>query len=183
MSESLDRSFGFAVHDVSRLMRKVFDKRVRALGLTRAQWRVISFLRRYQGPNQVFLADVLEMQTAPLGRLLDRLEVTGWIERRPDPRDRRAKQIFLTPRAAPVIEAITRAAERTKTDALAGLSRAEQEDLIDTMLKIKANLMTCLASGAVAQGAVTRSEIPMHFTAARTVTQDQAASQESSEVT
>lgn len=177
MTESLDRSFGFAVHDVSRLMRKVFDKRVRALGLTRAQWRVISFLRRYQGPNQVFLADVLEMQTAPLGRLLDRLEATGWIERRPDPRDRRAKQIFLTSRAAPVIEAITRAAERTKADALAGLSREEQEELVDTMLKIKANLMACLASGAVAQGAVTHSEIPVLLAAA------QAAAQDPSEVT
>lgn len=177
MPEPLDRSFGFAVHDVSRLMRKVFDSRVRALGLTRAQWRVISFLRRYQGANQVFLADVLEMQTAPLGRLLDRLETTGWIERRPDPRDRRAKQIFLTPRAAPVIEGIARAAERTKADALSGLSREEQEDLVDTMLKIKANLTACLASGAVAQDAVTGADFPVRLAAAG------AVSQETSEVT
>ena len=78
-----DRNVGFLLHDVSRLLRKRFDRRARALGLTRAQWRVLVHLAPRQGINQTALADILELDNVTLGRHVDRLEQTGWLERRP----------------------------------------------------------------------------------------------------
>ena len=91
-----DHIVGFLLHDVSRRMRKRFDQRARGVGLTRAQWRVLVHLGPRQGINQTALAEILELDSVSLGRHIDRLEETGWLERRPDPSDRRAWQLYLT---------------------------------------------------------------------------------------
>src|ERR1700751_1352951 len=98
----LDRSFGFLVSDVSRLLRKRFDQRARTLGLTRAQWQVLAYLARYEGINQTGLADILEIEPITLARLIDRMEEAGWVERRAHPSDRRARQLYLTEKAEPI---------------------------------------------------------------------------------
>ncbi|MBT6882724.1 MAG: MarR family transcriptional regulator, partial [Rhodospirillaceae bacterium] len=85
----MERSLGFLMADVSRLMRKRFDRRAHALGLTRAKWRVLARLRRREGINQTALADILEIEAITMGRHIDRLEENDWVERRPDPEDRR----------------------------------------------------------------------------------------------
>ena len=90
--DELKRSFGFLLHDVSRLLRTSFDRHARTIGLTRAQWRVLAHLSRNEGIKQVGLADILEIQPITLARLLDRLGADGWVERRPDPSDRRVKR-------------------------------------------------------------------------------------------
>ena len=72
--ETLDRSLGFLLNDVSRQMRNRFDRNARALGLTRAQWRVMMFLRRHEGSRQSELAALLEVENVTLGRHIDRLE-------------------------------------------------------------------------------------------------------------
>src|SRR5690348_13133430 len=84
-----ERSFGFLLYDAARLLRRDFDRRARRIGLTRAQWSVLANLVRNEGVNQAGLADIMEIQPITLVRLLDRLEEAGWIERRPDPTDRR----------------------------------------------------------------------------------------------
>ena len=91
-----DRNFGFLVHDVARLMRVAYDRRTRELGLTRSQWWVLNHLYFNEGITQSELADVLDIEKPTLGRLLDRLEGKGWLERRADPADRRAKRVYLT---------------------------------------------------------------------------------------
>ena len=93
--EDPDKNVGFLLHDVSRLLRKRFDRRARALGLTRAQWRVLAHLAPRQGINQSALADILEVENITLGRHIDRLEDTDWVERQSDPDDRRAWCLFL----------------------------------------------------------------------------------------
>src|SRR3546814_4821449 len=85
-----DRSLGFLLNDVSRLMRRNLNRRVQALGLTQSQWRALAYLSRQEGINQVTLADTLEVQPITLARLIDRLEAAGWVERRRHPSDRRA---------------------------------------------------------------------------------------------
>lgn len=140
-ARNLDRSFGFLLHDVSRLLRIEYNRRVRHLGLTRSQWRVIAHLSRNEGSTQTFLADILEIENATLARLLDRLETDGWIERRPSPTDRRAKHLYLTDKPAAIIDAMFRISARLQHDTLDGLPDAERERLIDTLLGIKRNLL------------------------------------------
>ena len=82
------RQIGYLITDVARMMRAAFDRRARQIGLTRPQWQVLSRLHRYPGITQTELAEMLEMERATAGRMLDRLERRGWLVRRPDPADR-----------------------------------------------------------------------------------------------
>jgi MarR family transcriptional regulator, transcriptional regulator for hemolysin len=141
-SESLDRNLGFLLHDVARLLRKRFDQRARTLGLTRAQWSVLAHLARSEGINQAALAETLEIEPITLVRLLDRLEAAEWVERRPDPNDRRARLLYLKDKARPVLEQMRALGAATREEAMAGLSDATRRRLIETLLAIKANLST-----------------------------------------
>jgi DNA-binding MarR family transcriptional regulator len=137
---SLERSFGFIIHDVSRLMRKRFDRRAHSVGLTRAQWSVIAHLHRNEGVNQSALAELMDVQKITLARLVDRLEQAGWVERRPDPADRRANRLYLTAKVAPMWERMRALAGEVFTEALDGLAPPEQDRLIDWLLTVKRNL-------------------------------------------
>ena len=135
-----DPVFGFLVHDISRMLRKRFDRRARDIGLTKSQWIVLAHLARHEGIHQGGLADILELEPATLARHLDRLEDTGWIERRPDPSDRRAWRLHLTGKATPVLEKMGDLVEIVTREALAGLGREERERLQAQLLTIRANL-------------------------------------------
>ncbi|MEO8039249.1 MAG: MarR family transcriptional regulator [Betaproteobacteria bacterium] len=138
--EDLSRNFGFILNDVARLMRTTFDRRVKSLGLTRSQWWVLNHLFRNDGVTQSELADILEVEKATLGRLLDRLEQKGWVRREGHAGDRRAKRVFLTEEVEPAIKTMRAAAVEVRRDALAGLSATQQEQFVDALLAIKANL-------------------------------------------
>jgi MarR family transcriptional regulator for hemolysin len=144
----LEKNFGFLVHDVARLMRTVYDRRTRALGLTRSQWWVLNHLYVNDGISQTELADILDVEKPSLGRLLDRLEGADWIERRPDAADRRVKRIHLTPRVAPLVRELRAIAGELRAEALEGLDPAERERLLGTLLLIKENLLRMNANGA-----------------------------------
>ncbi len=137
----LDRSLGFLLHDISRLFRRRFDVRARAVGLTRAQWSALSHLYRNEGITQSALADIMEVEKITLCRLLDRLEAAGWLERRAHPSDRRAKCLYLTDKAYPVREQMRAIAQAVRNEAYVGMSPEERDVLIDTLLHIKANLL------------------------------------------
>ncbi len=138
--EDLSRNFGFILHDVARLLRTTFDRRVKALGFTRSQWWVLTHLFRNDGITQSELADILEVEKPTLGRLLDRLEAKGWVRREADAADRRVKRVFLTEEIEPALRAMRAAAAEMRRDALAGLSAQEQQRFVDTLLAVKANL-------------------------------------------
>ena len=137
-----ERTLGFVLHDVARFLRKRFEQRARdaRLGLTRAQWSVLAHLARQEGINQTALAQILEIEPITLVRLLDRLQAANLIERRPDPRDRRARVLFLTPTARPLLDRIWTLAADVREEAMAGLSEPERELLIGMLLRIKTNL-------------------------------------------
>lgn len=137
---TLERSLGFLFHEVSRLMRKRFDRRAQSVGLTRAQWAVIAHLYRNEGVNQTTLAEALDVQKITLARLVDRLERDGWVERRPDPEDRRANRLYLTEKVAPMWGRMRELAGEIFAEALEGFSPQEQEDFIDRLLLVKRNL-------------------------------------------
>jgi len=136
----LERSLGFLLNDVSRLMRQRFDERARGLGLTRAQWRVLNHVRQYEGINQGSLAEILEVETVTLGRHIDRLEDSGWVERRRDPADRRMWRLHLAEKSRPMIDRLTIVATEVREFALTGLSKVDREQLIDTLQTMKSNL-------------------------------------------
>ena len=138
--EDLSRNFGFVLNDVARALRTAYDRRVRGLGLTRSQWWVLNHLYRNPGITQSELAVILEIEKPTLGRLLDRLEAKRWVRREHDARDRRAWRVYLTEAAEPQMRALRKRARELMHDALSGLSAAERERLIDTLLAVKANL-------------------------------------------
>jgi MarR family transcriptional regulator, transcriptional regulator for hemolysin len=140
IKEDLSRNFGFILNDVARLMRVAFDRRVKSLGLTRSQWWVLNHLFRNDGATQSELADILEIEKATLGRLLDRMESKGWIRREGQATDRRIKRVFLTEEVEPAVKAMRTAAAELRRDALASLEAADRERFVDMLLAIKANL-------------------------------------------
>ena len=146
--EQLDRNFGLILHDVARLLRTDFDRRVRELGLTRSQWWVLTHLFRQDGLTQTELATLMEIEKPSLGRLLDRLESNDWIERRADPQDRRVNRIHLTANVEPLVSEMRHHAADVRADALAGISEREREAFVDTLLTIKQNLQSLDVRGA-----------------------------------
>jgi MarR family transcriptional regulator, transcriptional regulator for hemolysin len=140
LREDLSRNFGFILNDVARLLRTAFDRRVKSLGLTRSQGWVLNHLFRNDGVTQSELADILQVEKATLGRLLDRLEAKGWVRRENHADDRRAKRVFLTEEVEPALKAMRAAAADLRRDALAGLSGEDQARFVDALLAIKANL-------------------------------------------
>ncbi|OED42724.1 hypothetical protein AB833_05625 [Chromatiales bacterium (ex Bugula neritina AB1)] len=140
MKESLDRNFGLILHDVAHLLRITFDRRVRHMDLTRAQWWLLTHLYREDGLTQTELAELMEIEKPSLGRLLDRLEAKNWIRRDADPGDRRVNRVYLTRDVEPMIAEMRQHAASLRADALAGLSEQERERFVDTLLLIKENL-------------------------------------------
>ena len=141
LRENLERNFGFILHDVARLLRTTYDRRVRDLDLTRSQWWVLTHLFRKDGITQSELAEILELEKPSLGRLLDRLESKGWVRRMEDPKDRRAKQVYLTEAAQAPMRTMREVAAGVRQDALSGLSTTDQDRFVDVLLTIKSNLM------------------------------------------
>jgi MarR family transcriptional regulator for hemolysin len=144
-----DEYIGVIISDVARLLRTAFDRRVRRLGLTRAQWLLLTRLHRRPGASQSELADMMEVEKASAGRMIDRLEAKGWVERRSQHDDRRIKRIYLTREAERVHKRIWRIAEATVDDALASLSARERAQLMRLLARVKSGIIG-IVDGATA---------------------------------
>jgi MarR family transcriptional regulator, transcriptional regulator for hemolysin len=141
MTPDDEHYIGYTITDVARLMRTVFERRVRAVGLTRAQWLVIARVHRRPGLSQSEVADLLEIEKASAGRLVDRMEVKGWLKRRADGSDRRVNRLHLTPAAERLHARIWPIAEATVDDALGDLSVEERRRLTRLMTRVKSKLL------------------------------------------
>jgi MarR family transcriptional regulator for hemolysin len=137
---SLNREFAFILNDVARMLRTYADHKAAQFGITRAQWVVLVRLDRSEGLKQSELAETLDLQPISLTRLLDKLSECGLIERRADPIDRRAKRLFLTPAARPLLEKLAELGESLMATALAGVDRESVERMIAQLGIVKENL-------------------------------------------
>ncbi|MEA3063032.1 MAG: hypothetical protein QOJ94_2813 [Sphingomonadales bacterium] len=136
----MDANFAFEVNETAQALRRAFERRAAEHGVTRAQWRVLSRLKRRDGQRQVELADALDVEPITLCRMIDRLAEAGLVERRPDEEDRRAWRIHLTAHSGPIVEELRVIAEQFLDDALAGVSEAEQAQVRQILARVRANL-------------------------------------------
>ena len=118
------------------MIRTVYDRRVEPLGLTRAQWRVMTRLNRMKSCTQTELAIALEIEKPTLGKLIERLEAKGWVKRQPDLDDARSKIVCLTPAARPVLEEMQSEAEKVVMAIFAGVSQDDAKRLHRTLNNI-----------------------------------------------
>lgn len=132
---------GFYVSDIGRLMRKRFDVAAKELGVTGSQWRVLFMLHRTPGINQGQIAERLEVEPITTCRMIDRLEQAGLVERRRDPSDRRAWQIFLTDEADPLLSQLGFVAEDMRAQSLQGFAPDEVEQLQSMLDRLRNNLI------------------------------------------
>jgi MarR family transcriptional regulator for hemolysin len=140
LPKSLNREFAFSLNDVARMLRTYADQKASQLGITRAQWVVLVRLDRFEGLKQSELAEMLDLQPISLTRLLDRLCENGLIERRSDPNDRRAKRLYLTAAARPMIERLGVLGDELMGTALAGIDRESVERMVAQLAIAKENL-------------------------------------------
>jgi DNA-binding MarR family transcriptional regulator len=133
-------SLGFLLADVSRAMRRAFQQRLEGSSLTLAQARALVYVSRHEGVRQVDLADMLEVQPITLARLIDQLAEIGLVERRPDPNDRRAYQVFLTPSSTPHLTAIDQVVAAIRIDALRGLNEQQAAIVFFALRTMRDNL-------------------------------------------
>jgi len=140
MTKAEDISFGYLLNDVTLLFRKHFDRRAVKFGLTRAQWRATKMLYHREGLRQTELAESLEMEPIAVGRVIDRLQAAGFVERRPDPKDRRAWRLYVTDQARGVIADMELIAKGVRKDATQGISVPELEQALGVLNRMKENL-------------------------------------------
>jgi MarR family transcriptional regulator for hemolysin len=140
LPRSLHREFAFSLNDVARMLRTYADYKASQFGITRAQWVVLVRLDRFEGIKQSELAEMLDLQPITLTRLLDRLCESELIERRADPNDRRAKRLYLTPAARPMLERLGDLGDELMGTALAGVQREAIEKMVAQLAIVKENL-------------------------------------------
>jgi MarR family transcriptional regulator, transcriptional regulator for hemolysin len=142
---SQNREILFTISDVGRLLRTYADQKARRFGQTRAQWAVLLRLERREGLKQSDLAEDLDIQPITLTRLVDRLCDNGLIERRPDPNDRRAKRLYLTPAARPLLDRIEGQVEELAEKVLAGVDPAAVGVMLTQLGLARENLRQAIA--------------------------------------
>jgi DNA-binding MarR family transcriptional regulator len=143
MAKDLNTSlrFGFLIHDVSRLRRIVVDRALKPLGITRSQWWVLAFLSRRDGMTQTALAADLDLTKVAVGGLLDRMEVAGFVERRADHHDGRARRVFLTRTGAKTVSAIRESVEAVELEILSRIPEDALEQAAETLRALKETLL------------------------------------------
>lgn len=139
---------GLGLYDVARMLRRDFDRRARAQGLTRARWQVLWHLARNEGTHQAALAELMGVAPISLTRQLDHLEKEGLVERRVDPDDRRRFRLYLTDPAQPALENLHRLADQTRRRALARLDREDIRSLRHILNVMRENLCERAETGS-----------------------------------
>ena len=148
----MQTNIGYLLSDSGRLLRRTFDERVRSLGLTAVQARLLLSLEKFPDNNQAFYAERIEVEPITLTRIVDRLEESGWVERVADPADRRARLLHLTDKSREIVEPLRRIVDGLVADMAEGLSERERETLAALLEKVSANLSADRSMKDVANG-------------------------------
>jgi MarR family transcriptional regulator, transcriptional regulator for hemolysin len=134
------KEIAWEIGETYRALRRHYDRRAAALGVTTAQWRALAWIGHQAGLKQVELAERLDVEPITAARIIDRLEEAGLVERRPDPVDRRAWRLELTDKAKLIHDRLTDLAEEMASEALAGFTFEEMESLRAKLALIRDNV-------------------------------------------
>jgi MarR family transcriptional regulator for hemolysin len=145
------KNFGFLLKDVSRRHVLRFERHAADISLTLVQCRALTRLEKNEGISQARLAELTDVEPMAMVRILDRMEADGVVERRPDPDDRRARRLFLTAKAKPLLDEIWRLAAVTRAEAFTGIGRTERDAFMSVLERLEANL-SALDAAAAAPG-------------------------------
>ncbi len=129
--------FSTLVHEISLLVSRSFNRRVKEMGLTRSQWMVLYWLYSDGVQSQTELAEKLSIAKQPLGKVIDRLEQDGWLVRNQNPEDKRQKLVSVTDKIRPFVTPLSEVIDNVDELALTNLSSKEQSQLIETLLQIR----------------------------------------------
>lgn len=138
--DDLRHGFGFLMHDITRLMNRYYDRRVRVFGITRTQWTLLTYLSRYEGVSQTKLAEYMDLAPMTLTRQIDKLERDGLLDRRQDPQDRRTNLIYLTEKSQPLMDHMHEIAVEAKEAALKHFDEDERERLREYLVRMRENM-------------------------------------------
>ena len=140
MKHQLDNHPGILLHDITRLTRQVFGFRIRDLGLTESQWRVLGSVSKYSRISQNQLAILLGIGPAPLGKLVDRLEEEQLLERCPHPIDRRSKLLSVTRKGKPLTRTMKQRFQKLQKLVLQELNAKAIQDLECNLMRLYTKL-------------------------------------------
>ena len=140
MKEIFEENIGLLIHDVARLLRVLYDRQMASIGLTRSQWWLLTYLFFKDGINQSELAILMDMEKAPLSRLLDRMEKKGWVIRKNESKDRRTKNIYLSETIKPLISSMRDKAAEYRRESLSILKDKERNKLKAILQILKQDL-------------------------------------------
>ena len=140
MKETFEENIGLLIHDVARLLRVLYDRQMASIGLTRSQWWLLTYLFFKDGINQSELAILMDMEKAPLSRLLDRMEKKGWVIRKNESKDRRTKNIYLSETIKPLISSMRDKAAEYRRESLSILTDKDRNKLKAILQILKKDL-------------------------------------------
>ena len=140
MKEIFEENIGLLIHDVARLLRVLYDRQMSSIGLTRSQWWLLTYLFFKDGINQSELGILMDIEKAPLSRLLDRMEKKGWVIRKNERKDRRTKNIYLSESIKPLISSMRHKAAEYRSESLSILTDKERNKLKDILQILKQDL-------------------------------------------
>lgn len=118
---------------LARLLRSDFDRRLSETNITRSQWGLIAVVANRPGSTQRTIAEILEMSEASAGRLIDRLCAEGLLERRERDDDRRARAVYVTDAAKPLLTTAAEVARQNAERVFQGLDKAQLEQLSQSL--------------------------------------------------
>lgn len=141
-------SFGFIVNDISRLLRAEMDRRTAeaGVGLTSGERRTLAHAARAGAVRQNVLAERMGLEAMTLSAYLDRLEAAGFVQRRPDPTDRRAKLVHLTAAADDVLRAVVPVSAGLHADAARQILQKDWDRLLEQLKLVRETLATLRAN-------------------------------------
>lgn len=136
-------TLGFVLTDVARMLRSAFERRINTagLGLTPGEARTLVRIATLEGSRQLEIAQRMGIEPMTLSTYLDRLQSLGFIERRPDPGDRRAKLIFTTTAAVELIASIRIEQTELMQHVTSGMDVAELDLMRGQLKRLRANLL------------------------------------------
>jgi DNA-binding MarR family transcriptional regulator len=140
--ETAPRSVGFLISQLGFVSSKAFMEALRPVGIDPREFLLMRFVAASEGQSQQALAERLSVPASRMVALVDHLEDAGFLERRPDPEDRRVRGLYLTRKGRGALERASKIAIDYETRLCAGINRSEREQLIDLLQKLQESQTT-----------------------------------------